>query len=176
MGGSNRAVRAPGPVTSAAASSLSDSVPTASPMGCTSSDRSMALRVTMASFTATSADCSSGEIRSIGARSIAPSLGASSDGCRVLAISTSEGITSVASESTVSVTSRMASRLGPTNGKPVAARNSGSSTADLAEDASACRSPTVPAVAVGSDVVMSRSSSCSSVTFCEAACRWSYAW
>ena len=41
-----------------------------------------------------------------------PSVGANCAGRRVGAMSTSDGITSVASESTVSVTSRMAARFG----------------------------------------------------------------
>ena len=73
-------------------------------------------------FTAASAFCSSGEICCSGSTSMVPPLGANSLGCRVVAICTSDGITFCASESTVRVTSRMASRLLPTKGITVAAR------------------------------------------------------
>ena len=76
-----------------------------------------------------------------------PFLGARSAGCSDPATPTSDGMTSVASLSTVTVTCRTASRLGPSHGNTVAARNTGSSTADRAAADSSCRCATVAAVA-----------------------------
>ena len=91
----------------------------------------------------------------MGSRLIAPSVGASSAGRNVRATSSSEGITSVASESTVRLTWRTASRFGPTNGSRVADRKTGSSTAALAAAAWPCSRSIVAVVATRSIEVLS---------------------
>ena len=74
--------------------------------------------------------------------------------------------------STDTVTCRTAARFGPSQGSDVAARYTGSSTADRAAADSSCRWAIVAVVADGSAVATLRSSSCSRLTSADAFVRW----
>ncbi len=104
-----------------------------------------------------------------------PFFGVNWLGCSVAAMSTSDGITSLASESTVRVTSRRASKFAPRNGVTVATRKIGSLTADRAAAVSSCRRCTVTDACAGSESVKFSRSFCRVDTSSEAVFRWSYA-